>query len=186
MHAVLRLVILVTAILVAAFGCASPKAAKQRGGAATQGFVIDGDFGMPAPVDVPQPAMNQTLAQPENPEGESKQTMTEERTEVRPDGTVIRTIRNAATELGGSQSVADILKAYASGEYAKRILLALLLGGVAWFIRTEWQVASGVLAAGAVATAFFGPIAALCAAVFAGGVWVAYHVMKSRIPFPLP
>lgn len=189
MHSFLRLVILVTLILVSAFGCGNPKAAKQRGGGTSQGFVTDGDFGVPAPPDVapaPSMGMKQSLAQPENPEGESRQTMSEERTEVRPDGTVVRTVRKASTELGGSQDVADILKAYASGEYAKRMLLALFLGALAWFGRREWPVAAGVLAAGAVATAFFGPVAALCAVVFAGGLWVAYHVLKSRIPVPLP
>lgn len=186
MHHLLRLVILVTVILVAAFGCANPKAAKHKGGATSQEFVTDANWGMPAPADAVEPAVRQTLAQPENPEGESKQNMSEERTEVRPDGTVIRTVRHAATELGGSQSVADILKAYASGEYAKRLLLAILLGAVAWSCRLQWPVASGLLAAGAVATAFFGPIAALAAACLSAGVWVGYQVLKSRIPIPLP
>lgn len=191
-HIELRLIrwlVLATAILVALFGCARLPA-PVKGGASTQGFADVSGWGMPtpaAPADAPAPrGVSQGMSQPDNPQGSSRQNMSEERTEVKPDGTVVRVVRRASTELGGAQDVADILKAYASGEYAKRMLLALFLGAAAWFLRLEWPVAAGVLAAGAVATAFFGPVAALVAACLAGGLWIAWHVLKSRIPVPLP
>ena len=158
MHSALRLLILVTLVLVAAFGCANNGATRVKGGGSSQEFPASDNFGMPAPADASEPAsapaVRQSLAQPENPEGESRQKMSEERTEVRPDGTVIRTVRHASTELGGSQDLAEILKEYAGTEYTRRLLLALLLGAVAWTARREWPVAAGLLAAGAVATAF--------------------------------
>jgi hypothetical protein len=168
---------LVLTTLLFAVGCGGrAMLAKTKGGGSEQGF--------PAPADVP--GMSQRLEQPENPEGKSAQTMAEERTEIRPDGTVIRTVRTASTELGGSQDVADILRAYLGGEHFKRVALGLLLGLLAWLGRREWPVAAGVLALGAVATAFFGLPAVLISASMAGGLWLAWHILKSRVPIPLP
>ena len=185
MHTVYRLALIITILLVSVFGCkTAPR--YQKGGNTSQTFPSAPAL---APVTEPAPAgsgVSQTLTQPENAQGQSKQDMVEEKTVVRPDGTVERTRRSAGTVIGGSQSLTDILKTYYDDEYSKRMILALLLGVAAWYLRTEWPVKAGVCAVGAVLTAFFGPIAAACTALFCGGIFVAYHVLKSRIPVPLP
>lgn len=155
------------------FGCkTAPR--YQKGGVSSQSFPQTSTA--PALSPAPEGNQTQTLAQPENAQGQSKQTMTEERTIVHLDGTVERTKRTAGTVLGGSQSLTDILKTYYDDEYSKRLILALLMGGAAWYFRTEWPVKAGILAIGAILTAFFGPIASALTAAVCGGIFVAYHV----------
>lgn len=186
MHTFYRLALVVTILLVSVFGCKSAPR-YQKGGNTTQSFPPPAEQFLPGAAPVAEGSgMSQTLGQPENAQGQSKQDMVEEKTVVRPDGTVERTRRSAGTVIGGSQSLTDILKTYYDDEYSKRMILALLLGVAAWYLRTEWPVKAGVCAVGAVLTAFFGPIAAACTALFCGGIFVAYHVLKSRIPVPLP
>lgn len=188
MHLLARIVIACTLIAVILFGCkTSPR--YQKGGTTTQSFPALSapmQVSQPAPAPAPAEGQSQTLAQPENAQGPSKQDMVEERTVMHPDGSVERTKRTAATVIGGSQSLTDILKTYYDDQYTRRLVLAILLGLAAWYLRNEWPVKAGVLAAGAVLTAFFGPVAAAIAASICAGIFVAYHVLKSRIPIPLP
>ena len=194
MHLLARLIIAVTLLAVLLFGCTvAPR--YQKGGTIRQSFPALAAVAEPAPVPVPEPSpapaapaegLSQSLTQPENAQGSSTQDMVEERTVMRPDGTVERTKRHAATVIGGSQSLTDILKTVYSAEYAKRMLLALMMGIAAWYFRTEWPVKAGILAVGAVLTAFFGPIASVITGAVCGGIFIAYHVLKTRIPFPIP
>lgn len=180
MHTLYRLTIVVTILLVSVFGCKSGSPRYQKGGTTVQSFP-------PAPATSLAPAapvegQTQSLAQPENAQGQSKQDMTEEKTVVHPDGTVERTRRTAGTVIGGSQSLTDILKVYGESKYFQRLALAALLGMAAWYYRLEWPVVASTLALGAILTAFFGPVAAAISAAVCAGLFVAYHVLKAQIP----
>ena len=161
----------------------------QRGGRTAQTL----GFSVTAPA-TSQPGTShlpavQTLTQPENPEGESLQELTETTTTTAPSGEVVTVVKRARTVIGGSQRLADILKEYASTEYARRIALALVLGVVAFAVRKEWPSLQWVFGIGAVAVAFFGPLAVLGVAGAAGGLIVAYYIVTARlaaVAAPLP
>lgn len=163
-----------TAVATLLSGCnTAPR--HQRGGITSQ------TLGSPAPVIAPA----QTLQQPENPEGESRQVIVRTVTTTTPTGDTVTTTEKAETVIGGSQDLADMLKAYAATEYTKRIALALILGIIAFRVRNEWPLASWGLGIGAVAVAFFGLPAVIATATFAVTVYVVYHVVRSQIPFQI-
>lgn len=178
----LALLLLVLAIVWFLSGCGAPVQRHQRGGASAQ------TLGAPA-LDVGRPlagapitgAPRQSMTQPENPEGQSQQEMSRTTTTTHADGSVTTTREVAKTVIGGSQSLTDILKAYAAGEYMRRIAIALIMGLVAWLMRKEWPLIAGVLAIGALVVAFFGPGYALAFAGAGAGIYVAYHVVRAQL-----
>ena len=178
-----RALILITLILVAAYGCARPTA-HQKGGKIAQ------SLGEPAYSDVlPRPAVapavpSQSLVQPENPAGESRQSISETTTTTKPDGTVVTTVKKADSVIGGSQDLADIIGAYMKGEYMRRLMIALGLAVLAWKLKEEWPVVAVILGSGAAAVVILGEIWTLVAACLAGGVFIAYHALKPRLPIP--
>jgi hypothetical protein len=180
MHTFYRLTIIATILLASVFGCKSGSPRYQKGGTTVQSFpaTVATALAPAAPVE----GQSQSLAQPENAQGNSKQDMTEEKTVVHPDGTVEQTRRTAGTVIGGSQSLTDILKVYGESKYFQRLALAVMLGMAAWYFRIEWPVVASALALGAILTAFFGPIASAIAAAVCAGLFIAYHVLKAQIP----
>ena len=167
-------------------GC-SAQPRHQRGGRTAQTLgVTFQDVRAPGVSQLPAV---QTLTQPENPEGESLQELTETTTTTAPSGEVVTVVKRARTVIGGSQDLADILQEYAATEYARRIALALILGVVAFAVRKEWPSLQWVFGLGAVAVAFFGPLAVLGVAGAAGGLIAAYYIVSARfpgLPAPLP
>jgi hypothetical protein len=95
---------------------------------------------------IPTP-VTQMLVQPENPEGPSNQQFV--RVTQQPDGTIIT--ERATTQLGGSQSMADILKASGISWTIKGVLtgIVLLLAGIVavargWPVTGLWVGIGGV------------------------------------------
>jgi len=170
---------LCVAILPALFlnACATPR--HQKGGQTSQ------SLGTPAVYEPATPA-TQTLAQSENPKEVSTQEIRETVTTTAPTGEVVTTVKHAKTTLGGSQDLAEIMKEYTGSEYVKRIALALILGCIAFAVRKEWPSLQWVFGLGAVAVAFFGPIAVIAVAGIGGGIVFAYHVVKSNAQIHLP
>lgn len=169
MKPLLMLFVIVVAALL--MSCNSP-ARHQRGGTTTQ------TLGAPAPAPVHAPA--QTLVQPENPEGESRQIIVRTITTTTPAGDTVTTTEKAETVIGGSQDLVGILKAYGQTEYMRRLVLALVLGVIAYRVRVEWPVASWGLAIGSVLVGFFGMTAAIATAVFGTTVFVTYYVVRAQ------
>lgn len=169
-------------LLAAVAGCkTAPR--HQRGGSASQ------SLGVTRPASPALEQSQQTLTQPENPEGESEQELTETTTTTAPSGEVVTVVKRARTVIGGSQDFADIVKEYAASEYARRIALALVLGVIAFAARKEWPSLQWVFGVGAVAVAFFGPALVLAVSGVGVGIIVAYYIVSARfavLPAPLP
>lgn len=161
-------------LMLAITGCRTP-AVHQKGGTASQSLGTSS-------VVLPATPATQTLAQPENPKEVSTQEMSETTTTTAPTGEVVTTVKRAKTVLGGSQDLAEIMKEYAGSEYVKRIALALILVGAAFIARKEWPSLQWVLGLGAVAVAFFGPVAVLTVAGLGAGIIFAYYVVKAQVP----
>lgn len=174
-HLINALLVLGMAACLAFLSACASAPRHQRGGTTSQ------TLGTPAPVIAP----SQALQQPENPEGESRQVIVRTITTTTPAGDTVTTTEKAETVIGGSQDLADMLKAYAATEYMRRIALALILGVIAFRVRNEWPLASWGLGIGAVAVAFFGLPAVIATATFGVTVYVVYHVVRSQIPFQL-
>lgn len=180
MKSLSALVLLAVLWLALLAGCATAPR-HQRGGAASQslGHSATVTPRMPSspgasPAAPAGPA--QTLVQPENPEGESMQEMRETVTTTTPAGDVVTTVRTARTVIGGSQSLSDIMKAYAASEYTRRLALALVLAVVAFAVRKDWPSLQWVFGGGAVLVAFCGLGWALAILGAGGGVVLAYYL----------
>lgn len=126
----------------------------------------------------------QTLQQPENPEGESRQVIVRTITTTTPAGDTITTTEKAETVIGGSQSLADILKEYAAADYIRRLAMALIIAVIAYRVRVEWPTISWGLGIGAAIVAFYGLPAVIGCAVFGGAVFLTYHVVRSKLAAP--
>ena len=191
MKSLSALVLLAVLFLALLAGCASAPR-HQRGGAASQSLglspaVTPRSLPLPGASPVAQSAAPaQTLVQPENPEGESMQELRETVTTTTPAGDVVTTVRTARTVIGGSQSLTDIMRAYAASEYTRRLALALVLAVVAFAVRRDWPSLQWVFGLGAVIVAFYGLAAVLAVAGAAGGIVVAYYIVSARIGLPAP
>lgn len=142
----------------------------------------DQEYSVPAPLSN---APTQMLQQPENPEGASVQSLVRTTTTTQPDGSVTTTIERAETSIGGSQDLADIMKEYLGAEYMKRLSIALIMALIAFKVRREWPIIAGVLAIGALIVAYFGLAYVVAISGAAGGLFVAYYVVKSKLTIPL-
>lgn len=180
MKSLSALVLLLILVAVLAAGCAS-QPRHQRGGSAAQslGFSFSPPPA-PAPAAQPAPAV-QVLTQPENPDGESMQEIRETTTTTTPTGDVVTVVKSARTVIGGSQSLAEIAKAYASSEYTRRLALALVLAVVAFAVRREWPSLQWVFGGGAVLVAFCGLGWALAVLGAGGGMVLAYYVTTLKV-----
>lgn len=121
-------------LILALAGCATPK--HQQGGSAS--------------TQMPMLA-NQSFTQPENPEGSSKIAFEERNTKHHPDGTIEINERKSATEIGGSQDLATIIKEAARAGMLRNAIVGLfllLLGVVA--ISQGWPIVGAVVLAGGV------------------------------------
>lgn len=142
----------------------------------------------PPPPASPSMGGAQSLTQPENPQGESMQEL-RETTTTTPTGEVVTVVRSARTVIGGSQDLADMIKAYAASEYMRRLALALILAVMAFAVRREWPSLQWVFGLGAVAVAFFGPVAVLTVAGLGAGILAAYYIVSAKfaaLAAPLP
>lgn len=174
------LVLLAVLFLALLAGCSSAPR-HQRGGAASQSLglsapVTPRSLAQPGASPVAAAAPAQTLVQPENPEGESMQELRETVTTTTPAGDVVTTVRTARTVIGGSQDLAEMVKAYAASEYTRRLALALVLAVVAFAVRRDWPSLQWVLGGGAVLVAFCGLGWALAVLGAGGGVVLAYYL----------
>jgi hypothetical protein len=124
----------------------------------------------------------QVFWQPENPEGPSVQKLVRTITTTAPTGEVVTTVERAETQVGGSQSLADIAKQVMGAEHWKNMAVALLMAGIAWALRKQWPTPAGVLALGAIIVAFFGIKWALAVGGLSAGVFLGYHLTMSGIP----
>ena len=124
----------------------------------------------------------QVFWQPENPEGPSIQKLVRTITTTAPTGEVVTTVERAETQVGGSQSLADIAKEIMGAEHWRNMAVALLMGIIAWIMRREWPTIAGILAFGAIVVAFFGLQWALAFAGVGGGIFIGYHLLKSQLP----
>lgn len=167
------------ALVLALAGCGTV-AKHQKGGITTQ------SLGTPATPTAPATPPQQSLAQPENPKEVSTQEIRETVTTTAPTGEVVTTVKHAKTTLGGSQDLAEIMKEYAASEYTRRIVLALILAGVAYFVRNDWPSLQWVFGIGAVCVAFFGPLAVIGVAGLGAGIVLAYYIVKAKGIVPLP
>lgn len=189
------MVTLMIVSLLSVSGCArSPR--HQKGGTIAQSLGWSSQLGNPGSAPTPQSPLAspllggaQSLTQPENPQGESMQELRETTTTTTPAGDVVTVVKSARTVIGGSQDLADIMKAYAASEYMRRIALALILAVVAFAVRRDWPSLQWVFGLGAVAVAFFGPLAVLAVAGIGAGIIAAYYIVSAKLAAlaaPLP
>jgi hypothetical protein len=170
-------VLLAVSLLALLAGCATKTPPHQKGGNAAQSL----GSSPPAPaLVIEHPA--QSMQQPENPLGESKQVLHRTITTTAPTGEVVTTVERAETVIGGSQSLADIAKQIMGADHWRNMAVALLMGIVAWIMRREWPTIAGILAFGAIVVAFFGLQYALAFAGVGGGVFLGYHLLRSQLP----
>jgi hypothetical protein len=167
-------------------GCKTAPPSHQKGGSTMQSLShllsADQEYSVPAPLPN---APTQILQQPENPEGTSVQSLVRTTTTTQPDGSVTTTTERAETSIGGSQDLADIIKEYLGAEYMKRLSIALIMALIAFKVRREWPMIAGVLAIGALIVAYFGLAYVVAISSAAGGLFVAYYVVKSKLTIPL-
>lgn len=123
---------------------------------------------------------SQSMQQPENPLGESKQVLRRTITTTAPTGEVVTTVETAETVIGGSQSLADIAKQIMSADHWRNMAVALLMAIVAWYARREWPTVAVVLAIGAIVVALFGLKWALGFGAMGGGLVVGYYVVRAQ------
>lgn len=85
--------------------------------------------------------VTQGMRQPQNPEGPSRQAWEEVRTIHHNDGSVEVFRRAATTDIGGSQDLAKIIKAYANLDLIQKSGMALILALFAWMAwRRQWPI----------------------------------------------
>lgn len=166
----IALVIGVPGVLMVLTGCAAP--APPQGGAATQ--------------SLPAFAAQQSMRQPDAPEGQSTQALIDREVEHRTDGAVVIRERNATTILGGSQDWAQIVREYGRIELLRGMALgiALLIGAVvAW--TKGWPTLGVVLGGGAAGSLLVAWWAGLIA-LFGGGLlyfgWTACEAYLRKSP----
>ena len=127
------------------------------------------------------------LRQPENPEGTSSQQVERTITTIHPTTGVVTISREAAaTSIGGSQSLTDIIKQSVGAENLRNSILALALAFTAFFVRREWPMIAAILCGGAVFVALFGYVALLVTLGVSGGIFIAYQILSARMRLPLP
>lgn len=167
----IALVIGVPGVAIVLTGCAAP--APPQGGASVQSMAAV--------------AAEQSMRQPDAPEGQSTQALIDREVEHRTDGTVIIRERNATTTLGGSQDWAQIVREYGRIGLLRGALLgiALLVGSVvAW--SKGWPTLGVVLGGGAAGSLLVAWWAGLIA-LFGGGLlyfgWTACEAYM-RKPSP--
>lgn len=173
-------------------GCASARVPASRGGSATQRIdslprhpAVTAAGGGEAARLAPPPAqaggVEQSLQQPENPQGPALQSAEQVTTTIAPDGTVTTTRTATHTELGGAQDVKGILGAWARVQAAmaaryKDFLIALALGAAAWMAwRRQWPVLAATLGGGALCTLLWGATWGIGAACVGFGIYFAFN-----------
>lgn len=163
-------------VLFALPGCSVTR--HQKGGKAGQSLSSPVPV-FAAPIHIPA---SQTIEQPENPQGESRQNLARVVTTVDPvSGVITSTSEKAETTIGGSQDLAKIVKEKVGADHLRNLAAALCMGLVAWLMRREWPYLAGALGIGAVFTAFFGLWIALGFAGFVGGGMFVYFAARARI-----
>ena len=180
-------VLLAVSLLALLAGCATKGPPHQKGGGGAQSLGLP-----PMPPNLVQvtpqaPTLKNDTAQqvfwqPENPEGPSIQKLVRTITTTAPTGEVVTTVERAETQVGGSQSLADIAKEIMGADHWRNMAVALLMGIIAWIMRREWPTIAGILAFGAIVVAFFGLQWALAFAGVGGGVFLGYHILRSQLP----
>ena len=146
----LRLVSLFCLVGCMGFTTCTPR--HQKGGGAT--------------TDVPQtgaevPVLHMGMNQPENPEGSSSMSSKQITTTHHPDGRVVVNHIETATTIGGSQPMAEIVKAYVASDYFKGLLAGLGMTIAAWWMyRKEWEMTAAVLFISGVFCVFWSWLAA--------------------------
>jgi hypothetical protein len=125
---------------------------------------------------------SQSMQQPENPLGESKQVLRRTITTTAPTGEVVTTVETAETVIGGSQSLADIAKQIMGAEHWRNMAVALLMAIVAWYARKDWPTVAVILAVGALVVALFGLKWALGFGAAGGGMVIGYYILRAQLP----
>lgn len=130
------------------WGCVYPPP-HQRGGSASAELPPLPEAS--AALEAAPPLARVALQQPENPEGASTMGYRESRVTERPDGTVERWEREAGTDLGGSQDLAEMIEAVMAADLFRALLLAVALGISALVaVSRGWPMLGAVLGMGAV------------------------------------
>jgi hypothetical protein len=165
----------------------------QKGGNAAQSLgkapaaprlIIDHPAPRPSEYGFDPAIPSQSMQQPENPLGESKQILRRTITTTAPTGEVVTTVETAETVIGGSQSLADIAKQIMSADHWRNMAVALLMAIIAWYARKEWPTVATVLAVGALIVAFFGLKWALGFGAAGGGIVIGYYILRAQLPIP--
>lgn len=147
-------------VLVISCGFTTCKQDHQKGGGATTTIPQTGQ-GKPAEPLEPLAPLVMGINQPENPEGSSSMSSKQVLTTVYPDGTIVINNLETATEIGGSQDYAAIMKEVGGSEHFKNLLAALGLILAAWWMyRKEWEMVACILTVGACFCLFWGWLAA--------------------------
>ena len=130
-----------------------------------------------------QPGLSMGISQPENPEGSSSMESKQTTTTIYPDGVVVVSNIETATEIGGSQDYAKILKEYSQSNYFKNLLAGLGMMLAAWWMyKKEWEMTAATLFIAGIFCVFWSwwaaPIGIGAAFLMAGG---HYKTLAAKI-----
>ena len=97
--------------------------------------------------------ISQSIKQPENPEGVSKQHFEERKTIHHPDGIIEIIERRSKSEIGGSQDFAKIMREWARVDIMRKIGVSFLLFVIGFVMLTKgWPTPSLAFVAGGAAS----------------------------------